>query len=139
MYHPITVICIPPVTRLGRGAHNGSATRTPPLPCTQSLAHRFNIQLTCPNLAVFIWLATYLTHAWLVNNSHRFCLPFASLRVAMLLWEADTARFGQVSCMLNLCASDCVHESGGMHVADQLCAPQPGDRWDANDCWYLSV
>ena len=85
-------------------------------------------------MVYFFWLATYLTHAWLVNdlwsNGHRFCLPFASLRVAMFLWETDTSRFGQVSCMLNLCASDCVHESGGMHVADPLFALQPGDRWD---------
>ena len=71
-------------------------------------------------MVYFFWLATYLTHAWLVNdlwsNGHRFCLPFASLRVAMFLWETDTSRFGQVSCMLNLCASGCVHESGGMHM-----------------------
>jgi hypothetical protein len=26
-----------------------------------------------------------------------------------------------------------------MHGTDPLFAPQPGDRWDANDCWYLSV
>ena len=75
------------------------------------------------------------TVAWLVNdlwsNGHRFCLPFASLRVAVFLWEADSLGFGQVSCMLNLCANDCVHESGGIHGTDPLCAPQPGDRWDA--------
>ena len=79
-------------------------------------------------MVYFFWLATYLTHAWLVNdlwsNGHRFCLPLASLRVAMFLWETDTCRFGQVSCMLNLCASGCVHESGGMHDVDPLCAPQ---------------
>ena len=50
----------------------------------------------------------------------------------MFLWETDTARPGQVSCMLDLCASDCVHESGGMHGVDPLCALQPGDRWDAS-------
>ena len=59
----------------------------------------------------------------------------------MLLWETDTGRFGQVSCMLDLCASDCVHGSGGVRVADPLCAPLPnrvtgGMQIDCAWLWY---